>query len=46
MGFTYQDIDIIFDWMRITPDERFMVGWMKSMVTSLKKQRKRKHIFF
>ena len=26
MGFTHQDIDIIFDWMRITPDERFMAG--------------------
>ena len=26
MGFTHQDIDIIFDWMRITPDERFMGG--------------------
>ena len=26
MGFTHQDTDIIFDWMRITPDERFMAG--------------------
>ena len=26
MGFMRQDIDIIFDWMRITPDERFMAG--------------------
>ena len=26
MGFTHQDIDIIFDWMRTTPDERFMAG--------------------
>ena len=26
MGFMHQDIDIIFDWMRITPDERFMAG--------------------
>ena len=26
MGFTHQDIDLIFDWMRITPDERFMGG--------------------
>ena len=26
MGLTHQDIDIIFDWMRITPDERFMAG--------------------
>ena len=26
MGFTHQDINIIFDWMRITPDERFMAG--------------------
>lgn len=26
MGFTQQDIDIIFDWMRTTPDERFMAG--------------------
>ena len=26
MGFAHQDIDIIFDWMRITPDERFMAG--------------------
>ena len=26
VGFTHQDVDIIFDWMRITPDERFMAG--------------------
>ena len=26
VGFTHQDVDIIFDWMRITPDERFMTG--------------------
>ena len=26
MGFTHQDIVIIFDWTRITPDERFMAG--------------------
>ena len=26
LGFTHQDIDIIFDWMRITPDESFMGG--------------------
>ena len=26
LGFTHQDIDIIFDWMRITPDERFTGG--------------------
>ena len=26
LGFTHQDIDIIFDWKRITPDERFMGG--------------------
>ena len=26
MGFTHQDSDIIFDWMRITPDELSMAG--------------------
>lgn len=26
LGFTHQDIDMIFDWLRITPDERFMGG--------------------
>ena len=26
MGFTHRDIVIIFDWMRIKPDERFMAG--------------------
>ena len=24
--FTHQDIDMIFDWLRITPDESFMGG--------------------
>lgn len=27
LGFTHQDIDMIFDWLRITPDERFMGGF-------------------
>lgn len=26
LGFTHQDIDMIFDWLRITPDERLMGG--------------------
>ena len=26
LGFTHQDIDMIFDWLRITPDESFMGG--------------------
>ena len=26
LGFTHQDIDMIFDWLRITSDERFMGG--------------------
>ena len=26
LGFTHQYIDMIFDWLRITPDERFMGG--------------------
>lgn len=26
LGFTHQDVDMIFDWLRITPDERFMGG--------------------
>ena len=26
LGFTHQDIDIIFDWLRMTPKVRFMGG--------------------